>query len=112
MKKVLEESGLFEVDSFTDPELALSTFSTKRYDLVISDIRMPKIDGFELYKRIKIIDDKVKVCFLSSVHDLSEYKRIHADTINSIQNGLDECFMDKPIGTQQLLNRMNKIVMS
>ena len=63
MKKVLEESGLFEVDSFTDPELALSTFSPKRYDLVISDIRMPKIDGFELYKRIKIIDDKVKVCF-------------------------------------------------
>jgi DNA-binding response OmpR family regulator len=108
----LEESGLFEVDSFTDPELALSTFSPKRYDLVILDIRMPKIDGLELYKRIKIIDGKVKVCFLSSVHDLGEYKRIHADTIDRIQNGPDECFMDKPIGTQQLIRCINKIVMS
>lgn len=99
------------MDSFTDPELALLTFSPKRYDLVILDIRMPKIDGFELYRRIKIIDNKVKVCFLSSVHDLSDYKKIHPDMIDTIQNGLDECFMDKPIGTQQLIKRINKIVM-
>jgi two-component system, OmpR family, response regulator ChvI len=45
----LEEQGLFDVDTFTDPELALSSFKPRIYHLVILDIVMPKMDGFELY---------------------------------------------------------------
>jgi two-component system, OmpR family, response regulator ChvI len=45
----LEEEGLFDVDTFTDPEMALSSFKPGIYPLVILDIVMPKMDGFELY---------------------------------------------------------------
>ena len=71
---VLQETGLFEVDGFTDPQQALSSFKPGKYDLVILDIRMPKMDGFELYKKIKLIDKNVDVCFLTAVNDFNEYK--------------------------------------
>ena len=43
------EDGGFDVDAFTDPELALSSFKPGLYDLVLIDIKMPKIDGVVLY---------------------------------------------------------------
>lgn len=48
MKRILEEIGLFQVDTFADPTVALSFFRPNRYDLVILDIRMPYINGLEL----------------------------------------------------------------
>ena len=48
----LEDAG-FDVDAFTDPELALSSFKPGLYHLVILDIVMPKMDGFELYEELK-----------------------------------------------------------
>jgi DNA-binding response OmpR family regulator len=53
VKRILEEVGLFQVDAFADPTVALSYFRPNRYDLVILDIRMPYINGLELYKKIK-----------------------------------------------------------
>jgi CheY-like chemotaxis protein len=53
LKTILEETGLFQVDSYTDPKLALSNFESDRYDLVVLDIRMPVMDGFDLFKNIK-----------------------------------------------------------
>ena len=58
----LEEEGLFDVDTFTDPELALSlVLNLDLYQLVILDIMMPKMDGFELYERLKKVDPGIKV---------------------------------------------------
>jgi len=65
-KIVLEhyyESSL-KVDSFTDPLTALDNFETGLYDLVIIDTVMPDMNGFEVYRRLKELDGKVKVCFL------------------------------------------------
>ena len=61
----LQDVG-FEVDAYYDPQLALSAFKPDYYDLLILDIRMPKMDGYELYDKIRKIDDKVKVCFLTA----------------------------------------------
>src|SRR2546425_315621 len=60
----LEDAG-FKVDAFNDPILALSNFKPNFYALSILDINMPKMNGYELYKEIRKIDDKVKVCFLT-----------------------------------------------
>lgn len=56
----------FKVDTFNDSQEALSNFKPDYYDLVILDIKMPKMDGFELYDKIKKKDDKVKICFLTA----------------------------------------------
>ena len=50
----------FKVDTFNDSQEALSNFKPAYYDLVILDIKMPKMDGFELYEKIKKKDGEVK----------------------------------------------------
>ena len=46
--------------------MALSNYRPNFYDLLLLDIRMPKMNGFELYEKIKKLDNKVKVCFISA----------------------------------------------
>jgi DNA-binding response OmpR family regulator len=52
LKMALERVG-FTVDAFNDPVLALERFKPNRYDLVVLDIMMPKLDGFELYNQLE-----------------------------------------------------------
>jgi DNA-binding response OmpR family regulator len=52
LKKGLELHG-FAVDTFNDPHAALAGFQLKYYDLMIIDIKMPRINGFDLYRQLK-----------------------------------------------------------
>ncbi len=65
VKTVLQNNG-FVVDSYTDPTLALSNFKPGLYHLLLLDIKMPKMDGFELYQKMREIDSNVRVCFLTA----------------------------------------------
>jgi len=65
LSKVLEQYG-FRTDYFVDPVVAYSNFKGGQYDLVILDIKMPEIDGFDLYKKIREIDSRIKICFLTA----------------------------------------------
>lgn len=56
----------FDVVPFTDPELALAGFGKDRYDLLLLDVKMPEMGGFELYKKIKKIDKRARVCFITN----------------------------------------------
>jgi two-component system, OmpR family, response regulator ChvI len=56
----------FDMDAFNDPLLALKSFKQNEYDLLLLDIVMPKMDGYELYERLKEIDSNVKVCFITA----------------------------------------------
>ena len=69
MKVVLEENG-FKVDSFTDASEALENFTTGIYDLVILDVKMPRMSGFSLHKKIRELDDKVTICFLTAADEV------------------------------------------
>jgi CheY-like chemotaxis protein len=53
MKAGLELSGLYDVDTFNDSQEALNEFKANKYDLVLIDILMPSINGFDFYKLIK-----------------------------------------------------------
>jgi len=51
----------FVVDTFNEPKEALSNFKPNYYDLIILDIKMPNMDGFELYREMKEKDPNIKV---------------------------------------------------
>jgi DNA-binding response OmpR family regulator len=108
--EVLEETELFEVDGFTDPQLALSGFRPGKYDLVILDIRMPKMDGLELYRKIKMLDRNVDICFLTAVNDFNEYRVAHSDITDEIEENEDSCIIDKPADTEQLIRKINEVI--
>jgi CheY-like chemotaxis protein len=100
----LEYHG-FKVDTFNDPQEALSNYKPGYYDLVILDIKMPKMDGFELYDEIKKKDGKAKVCFLTA----SElyYEEFRKKEYCALDRNL---FIRKPIDNQDLLREVNKIM--
>ena len=99
-KKGLEESGLFEVDTFTDPEETLSNFKNGLYDFLIIDIRLPKMDGFELYDKMKAIDNKVKICFITA------YEVNYRALRQVFPEPKLECFIQKPIEIVKLVERI------
>jgi two-component system, OmpR family, response regulator ChvI len=96
----LEDTGVFEVETYNDPAEALSNFKSNTYDLVLLDIKMPKMSGFELYNRIKNLDGKVKVCFISAFDPYSDELR---DQFLSLKI---ECFIPKPILVKELVSRI------
>jgi DNA-binding response OmpR family regulator len=105
LKIVLEENG-FKVDSFTDPLVALENFRGEagQYDMIILDIKMPNMNGYELYRQIKKIDDKAKVCFLTAGE---MYYGVYTDIFNRLDRIY---FIQKPIENKELIDRLNKIM--
>jgi CheY-like chemotaxis protein len=106
LKIVLEENG-FKVDSFIDPIAALKNYEVGLYDILILDIKMPKMDGFELYDEIKKIDNKIKVCFLTASE--MYYKKLRKEKYYSLDKDL---FIQKPIANEDLIIELNKILNS
>ena len=100
----LEHYG-FEVDTFNDPKEALSKFKPGSYDLIILDIKMPKMDGFELYHEIKKIDNDANVCFLTA----SElyYEELRKKEYCALDRNL---FIRKPIENEDLVKEINKMI--
>ena len=101
VKVGLEASGLFQVDTFNDPELALSSFKPGLYDLALLDFRMPKMYGHELYDEMKKIDSKLKICFMTATYTNYEALRAAFPTIEI------ECYIQKPVGIKDLIKRIN-----
>jgi DNA-binding response OmpR family regulator len=97
------EAGGFDVDAFTDPKLALSSFKPGLYDLVLIDIMMPKMDGFALYERLKKVDPDVKVCFLTAS------EMYHQEVREKDHCALDrDLFLQKPMSNEDLVREINK----
>ena len=97
---VLESKG-FAVDSYTNPLLALQNFKTGLYQLLILDIKMPQMDGIELFNRMKKEDDKVRVCFFSaSEHFLSDCKNLFIDSPNNF------LLISKPISISKMTEQI------
>lgn len=107
LKKVLEQDE-FEADYFDDPLSALENFKPNLYDLLILDIKMPEMDGFKLYKEMKRIDSKVKVCFLTGSEMYYEEIR-KGEVLDALDKDL---FLQKPIRNEQLINEIKRIVNS
>jgi two-component system response regulator ChvI len=94
------ESNGFIVDTFNDPQEALSNFKAGLYDLLLIDIKMPKMNGFELCQEIERIDNRVKVCFITAYEVYYKSLRELFPTANV------DCFIKKPITTDELVERI------
>ena len=103
---VLEESGFFQVDLFHDGATALSIFRPSVYDLALLDIKMPRMCGFVLCRKIRDIDNKIKVCFLTAA-DLGCYRETDSDVINDL--GTD-CFITKPVNNEDIVQRLKLLL--
>ena len=105
---VLQESG-FEVTSFEDPVMALKHFKPRYYDLVILVIKMPDMNGFELYRQIRRKDNRVKVCFLTAVSEFQEYEQYRKEAYPKLG---ERHFVAKPISNDELIQKINEMLSS
>lgn len=101
------EKNEFIVTTYNDPSEALSKFRPGMYDLLLLDIRMPGINGFELYQKMRDMDEKVKVCFLTA---FEEYRNDFKKSFPA----LDEvkCYLKKPITVSDLITRLVELANS
>ena len=100
LSTVLEDNG-YTVYVFNDPTDALSNFKQCGiYDLLIIDVVMPNMDGFEFYEKVKKIDNKVKACFITAYD-------VHSEALREIYPDFEiDCFMKKPIENEDLLRKV------
>ncbi len=102
LKDVLYD-GRFKVDSFNNPILALKNFQAGSYDLLIIDINMPQMSGFDLYEKIREIDNKVKIRFLATESEINFGDALPLPDVN--------CFIKKPIENEEMvIKQVNTII--
>jgi len=102
MKIGLEDNG-FVVNVFNDPHAALADYRQGTYDLLILDVKMPRMNGFELYREIRKVDEKAEVCFLTAFEMYGEeFKRVFPSM--DIKH-----FIQKPISMADLVEQISKI---
>ena len=107
IKSIMEEND-FKVDSFTDPISALDNYQINFYDLVILDIKMPKMDGFQLYMKIREKDPKIKICFLTASElYYEEFRKMHHELGKTIN---EDYFIQKPIRNEDLVKHLTQII--
>ncbi|KFI21118.1 response regulator [Nitrosococcus oceani] len=96
----LQRKG-FEVDIYNDPTDALSNFKPDIYDLLLIDIRMPKMNGFELYREVKKKSNNVRICFFTAFE-------VYYDEFRKMFPNLEvKCFIRKPITISDLVTHIN-----
>jgi DNA-binding NtrC family response regulator len=103
-RKALRDKGFEQVETVNDPILALKNFKAGSYDLLIIDIVMPKMDGFELYEGIRKIDDKVKVCFITAFE--VNYQALRAVFPAATTTDDIGCFIRKPVDVDNLIKHI------
>ena len=107
VKRGLESKKRFQVETFIDAESALESLkenSDNYYDLVLTDIRMPKINGFELYRRIKESTPSMKIVFITAFE-------INKEEFSKVIPSVDVIdFISKPVSMSTLITKLNSIL--
>jgi two-component system response regulator ChvI len=107
LEKILDENG-FTADSYENPLLALQKFKPDLYDLVILDMKMPKMNGLSVYQEIRKLDDKVEICLLTA-GDLNDevFGKEVFPTLNK-----EDRFIRKPISNEELVKRVKQMTLT
>ena len=109
VKRGLESNNTFKVDTFPGGEAALQAFENhpeNYYDLVITDIRMPKMNGFELYRSIKEKNPSMKIAFITAFEiNKEEFNKV-MPSVNVID------FISKPVSISNLITKLKTMLTS
>ena len=98
------ESNGYIVNVYTNPVEAFNNFSKNSHDLIVLDLKMPKMDGMTLYHRIKEIDDKVIICFTTA----------DINYIQQLQKGItdiEKIVLYKPVLLKDLKNKIESLLL-
>ena len=92
----------FEPELYRDGQQGLSAFQRQTYDLCLLDVMLPKLDGFELAREIRQVNDQVPIIFLTA-------KAMKEDTIVGLKLGADD-YLTKPFSMEELLLRIQAVL--
>jgi DNA-binding response OmpR family regulator len=95
----LEYNG-YRVDAYTNPIEAINNFRKNSHDLIILDLKMPKMDGMTLYHKIKDIDEQVIICFTTA--NISYIKDLRKGIID-----IEKIVLYKPVLLKDLKNKID-----
>jgi CheY-like chemotaxis protein len=103
-----DTTSKFKVDAYQDSELALQSFQNhpdNYYDLVLTDLKMPKINGFELYMRMKEKNPRMKFAFMTA------YDNIDKEKFANYSSAIDpNSFISKPVTASKLKSKLMYII--
>lgn len=100
LKMVLEING-YIVDYYYSPIIALDEFKSNFYDLLVLDIRMPYMNGFQLYRELRKRDMKLNICLITAEEMDYDKKKKFSPVYN---------FIKKPIGNEELIRTINNLI--
>ena len=109
-KMILESDVGLRVDSFNEPFAALYNFRPGLYDLIMIDIVLPKMNGIELYCKIRKLDDKVKICLLTASE--MYYEEIRKQVLPEAESDSKSFFIRKPIANEDFVQQVQDILKS
>ncbi|MGC2427092.1 MAG: response regulator [Nitrososphaeraceae archaeon] len=90
----------FEVYTYSDPLLVMKEFKPHFYDLLLTDIYMPNMNGFELCEKILELDDNIRVCFMSALE-------VNIQALRELYRNVGfGCFIEKPVSIKYLIERL------
>jgi CheY-like chemotaxis protein len=90
----------YEVYAYSNPLLVVKDFKPHFYDLVLTDIYMPKMNGFQLCEKILESDLDIRVCFMSA-------SRVSIQALREVYPNVSfGCFIDKPVSIKYLIKRL------
>ena len=103
-KLFLEYDG-YKVDAFTDPIDALYSFRKDVYDLILLDLKMPKMNGMILYQKLKNIDPNLLFCFITANREYIEH-------LKKNNQDIEKFVIYKPILLSELRNKVNFLLLT
>ena len=100
--QLILETAHYNAEIYTDPAKALMEFKPNRYDLIFLDVRMPVMNGFQLYQELRKTDDNCKVCFITAFET-------YYNSLKEFFPDLDvDCFIQKPVTKDKLLEIVSR----
>jgi CheY-like chemotaxis protein len=91
----------FEVYAYNDPLLVVKEFKPHFYDLLLTDIYMPNMNGFELHEKVLELDINIRVCFMTAF-------MVNIQALREVYRNVNlGCFIEKPVSIRYLIDRLS-----